>query len=57
MLIAASVTIEDLVIGRHIHEEHVAQAPAGAESGLFGDDRAQHLVRVQAPFHHQLGLP
>ena len=56
MLIARVGHDQDLVVGRHVHQEHVTQAPAGAESRLLGDDRTQHFVRVQAALHQQLGL-
>ena len=56
MLMAASVTIEDLVIRRHVHDEHVTDAAAGAQPGFSRDDRAQQLVGVQAAFHQELGL-
>ena len=47
---------QDLVIGRHVHDEDVADAPADAQAGLLRHDRAQQLVGVQAAFHQQLGL-
>ena len=47
---------EDLVVGRHVHDEHVADAPAGAQPGLLRHDRAEQLVAVQAALHQQLGL-
>ena len=47
---------EHLVIGRHVHDEHVADAAAGAQPGLARDDRAEQLVGVQAALHQQLGL-
>ena len=47
---------EDLVIRRHVHDEHVTEPAAGAQTRLPRHDRAQQLVRVQAAFHQQLGL-
>ena len=56
MLMAASVTIEHLVIGRHVHDEDVADAAARAQARLARDDRAQQLVGVQAALHQELRL-
>ena len=47
---------EDLVIGRHVHDEHVTEAAAGAEARLPRHDRAEQLVGVQAALHQQLRL-
>ena len=47
---------QHLVIGRHVHDEDVADAAAGAQPGLARDDRAEQLVGVQAALHQQLGL-
>ena len=44
------------MIGRHVHDEHVADAASGAQPGFAGNDRAEKLVGVQASFHQQLGL-
>ena len=44
------------MIGRHVHDEDVADAAAGAQAGLARDDRAEQLVGVQAAFHQELGL-
>ena len=44
---------QGLVVGGNIHEEDVADAAAGAQTGFAGDDRAQQLVAVQAAFHQQ----
>ena len=48
---------QDLVIGRNVHDEHVAESTPCAQAGLSGDDRTEQLVGVQAPFHQELGLP
>ena len=45
---------QHLVIGRHVHDEDVADAPAGAQPGLARDHRAEQLVGVQAALHQQL---
>ncbi len=47
---------QHLVIGRHVHDEHVAEAPAGAQAGLARHDRTEQLVGVEAALHQQLGL-
>ena len=47
---------QDLVVGRHVHDEDVADAAARAQAGLARHDRAQQLVGVQAALHQQLGL-
>ena len=44
------------MVGRHVHDEDVADAAAGAQPGLARDDRAEQLVGVQAALHQQLGL-
>ena len=56
MLIARVGHDQDLVVRGHVHQEHMAQPPARAESRLPGDDRAQQFIRVQAALHQQLGL-
>ena len=47
---------QDLVIGRNVHDEHVADATSRAQARLPRDDRAQQLVGVQASLHQELGL-
>ena len=47
---------QDLVIRRHVHDEHVTDAPSRAQARFPRDDRAQQLVGVQAALHQQLGL-
>ena len=47
---------QDLVVRRDVHDEHVADASAGAQPRLLGHDGTQQLVAVQAAFHQQLGL-
>ena len=47
---------QDLVIGRHVHDEHVAESTPGAQAGLSRHDRTEQFVGVQAPFHQELGL-
>ena len=44
------------MVGGHVHEEDVADAPAGAQPRLPRDHGAQQLVGVQAALHQQLGL-
>ena len=56
MLMAASVTIEDLVVRGHVHDEHMTDAAARAQAGLSCHDRTEELVGVQAAFHQELGL-
>ena len=41
---------------RHVHDEDVADAAAGAQPGLALGDRGQQLVGVEAALHEQLGL-
>ena len=55
MLIAASVMNRAVRVGRHVHEEHMADPARGAQAGLLGHDRAHQLVRVQAALHQELG--
>ena len=43
-------------VGRHVHDEDVADPARGAQAGLLGHDRAHQLVGVQAALHQQLGL-
>ena len=47
---------QGLVVGGHVHHEHVAQAPRGAQTGLFGHDCAQQLIGVQRSLHQHLGF-
>ena len=47
---------QDLVVGRHVHDEDVADAAAGPKPGLPRHHGAQQLVGVQAALHQQLGL-
>ena len=47
---------EHLVVGRHVHDEHMAHAAAGAQAVLARDHGPQQLVGVQAAFHQELGL-
>ena len=47
---------QHLVVGRHVHDEDVADAAARAQPGLARDDRAEQLVGVQAALHQQLRL-
>ena len=48
---------QDLVVRRHVHQERMAQAPAGAESGFFGDDRASTSSECRLPFIKSSALP
>ena len=43
-------------MGRNVHDEDVADAPAGAKSRLPLRDGPKQLVRMQASLHQQLGL-
>ena len=45
-----------LGIGRHVHDEDMADAPIGAQSAGLCGDRAHQLVGVQAAFHQHLAL-
>ena len=56
MFTAASVTISDTVDRRHIHDEAMADASAGAQSGLALHHRGHDLIGVEAPLHQHLGL-
>ena len=56
MFTAASVMNKRLRMGRNVHDEDVADAPAGAKSRLPLRDCAKELVRMQASFHQQLGF-
>ena len=47
---------ERLWMVRNVHDEDVADAPAGAQPGLTLGDRAEKLVGMQAALHQQLGL-
>ncbi len=40
----------------HVHDEDVADAPAGAQSGLPLGDGPEQLIGMQASLHQQLGL-
>ena len=40
----------------NVHDEDVADAPAGAKPSLALGDRGQQLVRMQASLHQQLGF-
>ena len=44
---------QDLVVRRHVHDEHVAEAPARAKAGFPCDDGAEQFVGVEAPLHQQ----
>ena len=43
-------------MGGHIHDEHVADTPAGAQSRGRRHDRSHQFVGVQAAFHQRLDL-
>ena len=43
-------------IGRHVHDEDVADAPRGAQAGLREATCAHQLVGVQAALHQELAL-
>ena len=45
-----------LRIGRHIHDEDVADPARSAQAGLAGGHLAHQLVRVQAPLHQELAF-
>ena len=45
---------EHLGIGRHVHDEDVADPPPGAQAGLAGGDLAHEFVGVQAALHQEL---
>ena len=47
---------QDLVIRRHIHDEHVADAPPGPQPRVARDHGREQFVRVQTPLHQQLRL-
>ena len=47
---------QDLVIGRDVHDEDVADPASRAQPALTRHHRAEELVGVQAAFHQQLGL-
>ena len=57
MLTAASVTISGSVVGGHVHDEAVADAPRGAQPGLARDHRGHQFVGVQAALHQASALP
>ena len=44
------------MIRRHIHDEHVADAPPGPQPRLARDHGREQFVRVQTPLHQQLRL-
>jgi hypothetical protein len=56
MLIAASVMNRCVGVGRHVHDEHVANPPRRAQAGLGRSHLAHQLVRVQAALHQQVTL-
>jgi len=43
-------------VGRHVHDEHVADAPLGPQTGFGGGHRAHELIGVEAALHQQLAL-
>ena len=47
---------ERLRVGRHIHDEHVADPALGAQAGVLPDHLGHQLVGVQAAFHQGFGL-
>ena len=47
---------QQLRIGRHVHDEDVADAPDGAHAALAADDRGHQLVGVQAALHQRRHL-
>src|SRR6516225_4045197 len=42
-------------MSRNVHHEHVADAPARAQSRVALRDRREELVGMETPFHEQLG--
>ncbi len=56
MFTAASVMKSVSRMGRHVHDEDVADAPARAQPRLALGDRAEQLVGMQAALHQQLGF-
>ena len=56
MFTAASVMISGRGVAGHVHDEAMADAPLGANAGSLRNDRAHHLVGVQAALHQRLGL-
>jgi hypothetical protein len=40
-----------LGVGRHVHDEDVADAPGRPQAGLAGGHRAHQLVGMQAALH------
>ena len=56
-MIAASVMNSVRAIGRHVHDEDVADAARGAQAGVAVDMAALHqFVGVQAALHQRLDL-
>ena len=55
-MIAASVMNSVSAIGRHIHDEHVADPPRCAQSGRRRGDGPHQLIGMQAALHQQLAL-
>ena len=47
---------QQLGVGRHVHDEDVADPPLGAKAGVGVDHRRHHLVGVQRALHQRLGL-
>jgi hypothetical protein len=43
-------------IGGNVHQEDVADAPAGAQAGSARDDLGHQFVGVQAAFHQRFGV-
>jgi hypothetical protein len=46
-----------LGIGRHIHDEDMADAPAGTQAGLLVRACGEQFVAVQAALHQKRGFP
>ena len=47
---------QHLVVGRHVHDEHVTDAAARPQSGVARHHGAEQLVGVQAALHQQFGF-
>ena len=45
-----------LRIGRHVHDEHVADAPCGADAGVFVNHLAHQLIGVETALHQRIGF-
>ena len=43
-------------MGRHVHDEHMADPPRGAQAGRGGRNRPHQFVGVQAALHQQFAL-